>query len=113
MYHFLKRNSSGFSLVELLIGLTITMLIVGAFIDLFIRQNKSYSSESLRQEMNLNGRIGLDEIPAGSHERRYRPAGSFRLGTSPQCGSNESGYGHFYLCSADKPLSQVRRQPET
>jgi hypothetical protein len=62
MYRLLKRNSSGFSLVELLIGLTITMLIVGAFIDLFIRQNKSYSSESLRQEMNLNGRIGLDEI---------------------------------------------------
>jgi hypothetical protein len=54
--------SKGFSLVEMLIGLTITMLVVGAFINLFINQNRSYDSESLRQEMNLNGRIALDEI---------------------------------------------------
>ncbi len=52
----------GFSLVELLIGLTVTMALVGAFIGLFINQNKAYSSESLRQEMMLSGRIALDEV---------------------------------------------------
>ncbi|HUU29182.1 MAG TPA: hypothetical protein VM123_15350 [archaeon] len=55
-------SSRGFSLVEMMIGLTLTMLIVGAFINLFISQNKSYSRESLRQEMNLTGRIALDEV---------------------------------------------------
>lgn len=58
----LKEKNKGFSLVELLIGLTITMIVVGAFIDLFVNQSKSYSSENLRQEMYLTGRIALDEI---------------------------------------------------
>jgi len=58
----LDNASAGFSLIEMLIGLTITMLIVSAFIDLLINQNRSYNTEGLRQEMNLNGRIALDEI---------------------------------------------------
>ena len=58
----LKLSTRGFSLVEILIGMTITLMIVGAFINLFIKQNQAYSSESLRQEMSLNGRIALDEI---------------------------------------------------
>jgi len=57
-----KACEGGFSLVEMMIGLTITLIVVGAFINLFINQNKSYSSESLRQEMYLSGRIALDEI---------------------------------------------------
>ena len=52
----------GFSLVEMMIGLTITMIVVGAFINLFINQSKSYNSESLREDMYLTGRIALDEI---------------------------------------------------
>jgi len=58
----LKEKNKGFSLVELLIGLTMTMIIVGAVINLFINQSKSYNNESLRQEMFLTGRIALDEI---------------------------------------------------
>ena len=58
----LKLSTKGFSLVEIVIGMTITMLIVGAFIKLFVSQNQEYTSESLRQEMSLNGRIALDEI---------------------------------------------------
>jgi len=57
-----RSSSGGFSLVELMIGMTITLVIVGAFINLFIKQNESYLRESLRQEMSLNGRIALDEI---------------------------------------------------
>lgn len=56
------RETRGFSLIEMMIGLTVTLIVVGAFINLLINQNRSYGSESLRQEMNLNGRIGLDEI---------------------------------------------------
>lgn len=56
------RDRSGFSLVEMMIGLTITMVVVGAYINLLINQNKSYSSDSLRQEMSINGRVALDEI---------------------------------------------------
>lgn len=55
-------GEKGFSLVEMMLGLTITMIVVGAFINLFINQNKSYNSENLRQEMYLSGRIALDEI---------------------------------------------------
>ncbi len=58
----LLRMDRGFSLVEMMIGLTITMVVVGAFINLLINQNKSYSSESLRQEMNISGRVAMDEI---------------------------------------------------
>jgi len=59
-----KQNldSRGFSLVEMMIGLTITMIVIGAFINLLINQNKSATSEGLRQDMNLSGRIALDEI---------------------------------------------------
>ncbi|OGG01127.1 MAG: hypothetical protein A3F83_13435 [Candidatus Glassbacteria bacterium RIFCSPLOWO2_12_FULL_58_11] len=56
------RCCKGFSLVEMMIGLTITMIVVGAFINLFINQSKSYNSESLREDMYLTGRIALDEI---------------------------------------------------
>lgn len=62
MCPLLKEKNKGFSLVELLIGLTMTMIIVGAVINLFINQSKSYNNESLRQEMFLTGRIALDEI---------------------------------------------------
>ncbi len=58
----LRLSTGGFSLVEIMIGMTITLIIVGAFINLFIKQNQSYNSESLRQEMSLNGRTALDEI---------------------------------------------------
>jgi hypothetical protein len=58
----LSNAAPGFSLVEMMIGLTITLIIVGAFINLLINQNRSYTSESLKQDMNLNGRIALDEI---------------------------------------------------
>ncbi len=58
----LMQVDRGFSLVEMMIGLTITMIVVGAFINLLINQNKSYSSESLRQEMHITGRVALDEI---------------------------------------------------
>ena len=56
------RYCKGFSLVEMMIGLTITMIVVGAFINLFINQSKSYNSESLREDMYLTGRIALDEV---------------------------------------------------
>lgn len=62
MCPLLKEKNKGFSLVELLIGLTLTMVVVGAFINLFIKQSKAYKNESLRQEMFLTGRIALDEI---------------------------------------------------
>ncbi len=58
----LLQEKRGFSLVEMMIGMTITMVVVGAFINLLINQNKSYSSESLRQEMHITGRVALDEI---------------------------------------------------
>ena len=62
MKAFSLKEKHGFSLIEMLIGLTITMIVTGAFINLLINQNKSYSSESLRQEMNISGRVALDEI---------------------------------------------------
>ena len=62
MHLLLKEKNKGFSLVELLIGLTITMIIVGAFINLLINQTDSHNNESLRQEMYLTGRVALDEI---------------------------------------------------
>ena len=54
---FMKVKNKGFSLVELLIGMTITMLIVGAFINLLMNQTDAYNDENLRQEMFLTGRI--------------------------------------------------------
>ena len=56
------RDLRGFSLVEMMIGLTISMMIIGAFINLLINQNKSATSEGLRQDMSLSGRVALDEI---------------------------------------------------
>jgi len=62
MRQILKVRNKGFSLVELLIGMTITMIVVGAFINLIINQSNAYNDESLRQEMFLTGRVALDEI---------------------------------------------------
>lgn len=55
-------SARGFTLIELMIAMTMTLIVVGAFINLFIKENKSYMTESLRQEMNLNGRMALDDI---------------------------------------------------
>ena len=64
-------DKRGFSLIEMMIGLTITLVVVGAFINLVMNQSRHYTSESLRQDMNLNGRIALDEV-----EREAMNAGS-------------------------------------
>jgi len=76
----------GFSLVEMLIGMTITMVVVGAFINLLINQNKSYSSESLRQEMNITGRVAMDEI-----QREAMNAGTGLPGLFPSIQIRDGG----------------------
>jgi Tfp pilus assembly protein PilW len=58
----LLKNGRGASIAELLIGMTITMTVIGAFINLLSNTHKTYYSDSLRQEMSLTGRVSMDEV---------------------------------------------------
>lgn len=72
------RGSGGFSILEMIIAITMSMIITGAMISLFVKENQTSKSEDLRQAMNLNGRIALDDI-----QREAMNAGSGLPGLFP------------------------------
>ncbi len=58
--HGNKTNARGFSLIELLIAMTIGGLALGAVSDVFVMQNKSYSVQEDVADMQQNARAAMD-----------------------------------------------------
>jgi type IV pilus assembly protein PilW len=58
--HRFPRGEGGFSLVELLIAMTVGLVILGGVYSVFILQNKTFSTQEDVLEMQQNVRAGMD-----------------------------------------------------
>ncbi len=71
---------SGFSLVELLITLLISMLVVGAVYTAFTSQQRSYVAQEQVVEMQQNIRAGIDLMLSEIRMAGYDPTGNANAG---------------------------------
>jgi len=60
----LKQNNlnKGFSLIEVLVAITLSLLILGALDGVYIVSHKLYVKSAAKAELNQNGRISLERI---------------------------------------------------
>ena len=65
-----KRNQGGFTLLEMLVALTITAFVVAAGYDLYLKQHESWIIQEQVSDMQQNVRIAMHEL-----ETRIRMAG--------------------------------------
>jgi prepilin-type N-terminal cleavage/methylation domain-containing protein len=65
-----KRNQGGFTLLEMLVALTITAFVVAAGYDLYLKQHESWIIQEQVSDMQQNARIAMHEL-----ETRIRMAG--------------------------------------
>lgn len=63
-YQPLKQNNlkKGFSLIELLVAITLSLLILGALYSVYYISQKLYVKSADKAELNQNGRISLERI---------------------------------------------------
>lgn len=73
-----RGRSSGFSLVELMIALSVGLVVIGTAYTLFFTQNKQLGTQELISEMQQNARAAMDIV-----SREVRMAGYNRNKTSP------------------------------
>ncbi|HLC38950.1 MAG TPA: prepilin-type N-terminal cleavage/methylation domain-containing protein [Patescibacteria group bacterium] len=58
----LKFNQAGFSLMELLVAITVSLLILGSIYTVYAVSQKSYKTGSAQTDLTQNARIGLERI---------------------------------------------------
>ena len=72
MDNFCNSKEHGFTLVELLIGMTIGLIVLGALVSTLVIQNKSYAVQEQVTEMTQNARAAMDmmthEIQLGGYD---------------------------------------------
>jgi type II secretory pathway pseudopilin PulG len=57
---FPKKKESGFTLVEILIGVGVSSVLLGALVSTFVIQNKAYKQQGRVIEMQENARAGIE-----------------------------------------------------
>jgi prepilin-type N-terminal cleavage/methylation domain-containing protein len=72
----LKNTNKGFTLIELLISMVLSVIVMGALIDTFITQRKTYNAQEMITEMMMNARIGMEMITREVRMGGYDPAGT-------------------------------------
>lgn len=79
-----KNNERGFTLVELMIGLAISLVLMGVAVSVFNVQRKSYSLQEQVTEMQQNVRAGMDMMVREVRMSGYDPvnAGFVGIGTN-------------------------------
>ncbi|OOP57814.1 MAG: hypothetical protein AYP45_01405 [Candidatus Brocadia carolinensis] len=80
----LKHDERGFTLVELMIGLAISMILMGVAVSIFNVQRKSYSFQEQVTEMQQNVRAVMDMMVREVRMAGYDPtvAGFVGIGTN-------------------------------
>ncbi|MDY0188169.1 MAG: prepilin-type N-terminal cleavage/methylation domain-containing protein [Syntrophus sp. (in: bacteria)] len=76
------KSCGGFTLVELMIALTIGLVILAALYNLFSAQNKSLSVQETIVEMQQNARAAMDMMATEMGMTGYDPAGTSPAGIS-------------------------------
>ena len=77
MAHLFKNNEHGFSIVELMISLAITLVLLGVAIRMFSVQQDAYNSQEQVTDLHQNIRTSMDAV-----SREIRMAGCMVVGTS-------------------------------
>jgi len=77
MTHLFKNNEHGFSIVELVISLAITLVLLGVAIKMFNVQQDAYNSQEQVTDLHQNIRTSMDAV-----SREIRMAGCMVVGTS-------------------------------
>ena len=77
MTHLFKNNERGFSIVELVISLAITLVLLGVAIKMFNVQQDAYNSQEQVTDLHQNIRTSMDAV-----SREVRMAGCMVVGTS-------------------------------
>ena len=71
-----KNNNGGFTIVELVVGLALTLIILGVVISVFNVQSKSYCLQEQLTEMQQNVRAAMDMMVREIKMAGYDPAGN-------------------------------------
>jgi type IV pilus assembly protein PilW len=80
MSYVLKNNEQGFTLVELVIGLAISLILMGVAVSIFNVQRKSYSLQEQLTEMQQNVRATMDMMVREIRMAGYDPTESGFVG---------------------------------
>lgn len=72
------KTQNGFTLVELLIAMAISLVIIGALAQAFISQRKGYDTQQEVLAMTQNARAAMDMISREVRMAGYNPTGSMQ-----------------------------------
>jgi type IV pilus assembly protein PilW len=73
MYYSLKNNEQGFTMVELVIGLAISLILMGIAVKIFLVQQRAYNVQEQLSEMQQNIRAATDMIVRETKMAGYDP----------------------------------------
>ncbi len=76
MSYSLKNNEHGFTMVELVVGLAISLILMGIAVKIFLVQQKSFNVQGQLSEMQQNIRAATDMIVRESKMAGYDPTGT-------------------------------------
>ncbi len=71
-----KNNEQGFTIVELLVALAISLILMGIAVKIFLVQQKAYSVQGQLSEMQQNIRAATDMIVRETKMAGYNPTGA-------------------------------------
>lgn len=91
MFALLKNNKRGFTLIEVVIGLAISLILMVVTVKIFQVQRKSYSMQEQVAEMQQNIRATMDMMVREIRMAGYDPTGAGFAGI----GTNTSGMLQF------------------
>jgi type IV pilus assembly protein PilW len=78
----IKIDESGFTLLELLIAMTIGLIVLGSIFSSFTTQKKSYELQEQITVMEQNLRVPIDFITRDLRNAGYNPTEDLTIGTS-------------------------------
>ena len=76
MSYSLKNNEQGFTIVELVVGLAISLILMGIAVKIFLVQQRAYNVQGQLSEMQQNIRAATDMIVRETKMAGYNPTGA-------------------------------------
>jgi type IV pilus assembly protein PilW len=76
MYYSPKNNEQGFTMVELVVGLAISLILMGIAVKIFLVQQRAYNVQGQLSEMQQNIRAATDMIVRETKMAGYNPTGA-------------------------------------
>jgi type IV pilus assembly protein PilW len=71
-----ENNERGFTIIELVVGLSISLILLGVAVKIFLVQQRSYNVQEQLSEMQQNIRSAMDMIVRETKMAGYNPTGA-------------------------------------